>query len=167
MSEGEAQGLDGLMAKMTACEIERQPTDQPMRHIVPLLCVHCALSTLFFPLTLAVPFSQPITLLTLTLFFPVSLSLLPLYTSFKPPFLPVSFVFLLSFSTTPVPCFLWMVHFSLHPFSIHPNDLVSLQAELLLLEGTSAQWRHTPLSPPALSVYGVSPFVVSHLPIAQ
>lgn len=82
-------------------------------------------------------------------------------------YLSASLVFLLSFSTTPVPCFLWMVHFSLHPFSIHPNDLVSLQAELLLLDGTSAQWRHTPLSPPALSVYGVSPFVVSHLPIAQ
>lgn len=130
------------------------------------MCTLCSLNSIFPSYSCCSSFLAHYTPYIAS-FFPVSLSLLPLYTSFKPPFLPISFVFLLSFSTTPVPCFLWMVHFSLHPFSIHPNDLVSLQAELLLLDGTSAQWRHTPLSPPALSVYGVSPFVVSHLPIAQ
>lgn len=70
-------------------------------------------------------------------------------------------------SSTLMPCFLQMLYFSSHPVSIHPDDPVSLQAELLLLDGTLAQWRRTLLSLPALSIYGVSPFVVSHLPIAQ
>lgn len=42
-----------------------------------------------------------------------------------------------------MPCFLWMLYFYSHPVSIHPNDPVSPQAELLLLDGTSAQWRRT------------------------
>lgn len=162
MSEGEAQGLDDLMAKMTACEIERQQTDQPMRHIVPLLCVHYALSTLFLPsyscYSSFLAHYTPYMLLHLFFScFTVTPTTLRFFQTIFSSQLH-SAVFLLSFSTTPVPCFLWMVHSSLHPFSIHPNDPVSFQAELLLLDGTSAHWRHTPLSPPALSVYGVSPF---------
>lgn len=33
-----------------------------------------------------------------------------------------------------------MLYFYSHPVSIHPND-PTLQAELLLLDGASAQWR--------------------------
>lgn len=57
------------------------------------------------------------------------------------------------------------IYFYSHPVSIHPNDPVSPGAELLLLVGTSAQWRRA--APCALSIYGVSPFVVSRLPTVQ
>lgn len=44
-----------------------------------------------------------------------------------------------------MPCFFFFnaLFFSPHPVSIHPNDPVSPRAELLLLDGTSAQWRRT------------------------
>lgn len=67
MREGEAQGLDGLMAEMTACERERQQTDQPMCHIAPSLSVHYALLSLFRLLPLTCPLSQCTALLMCSL----------------------------------------------------------------------------------------------------
>lgn len=49
MRDGEEQGLDALMAKMTALKRERQQTDQPMCHFAAL---HALLSRLFLALSL-------------------------------------------------------------------------------------------------------------------
>ena len=96
MREGEAQGLDDLMVEMTACERERQQTDQPMCHIAARTL--SSLISFFLPSVLVCYFS------------PLSF----LFIIFTLPH------FLISHSSTLMPCFLKILYFSSHPASSIP-----------------------------------------------
>lgn len=161
MRRGEAQGLDGLMAKMTACE---RKGDSRLISQCVMLFPHCLHSR---PLSRPLSPSHPLTLSTTLLTFhfcatPAAFSLL---------------IFVQSLSYQPA-----SLHTSSHP---QPNALLSLNVLFLLTSCLHpSQW---PCVTPgriitlgqkigsvapcsalsALSIYGLSPFVVSHLPIVQ